>query len=94
MKGKTMPTVYQTTDLGEAQVRATLVGQGNTDTPVHHMRRGLAHGDALWYVTRDRQEADVVVCITSQGMAQLRICFVDSDGEAGWQKPKPRHVRL
>lgn len=90
-----MPSIYQTTSFGDAQVRAALVPRGEADLLVHRVSsRGLAHGDALWYITRDRQEADVLVCFTSRGMAEVKICLVDSVGEAGWQTRKPRGIRL
>lgn len=49
---------------------------------------GLARGDALWFITRDRSDATAWVYFCSIGMAQVRVCFVDSYGEAGWQDPK------
>jgi hypothetical protein len=91
----TMPTVYQTASPGEAQVRVALVTRGKADLLVHRVStRGLAHGEALWYITRDRQEANVRICFVSEGMSELRICFVDSIGEAGWQRPRPRRINL
>lgn len=90
-----MPTIYQTRNMGEAQLRIALVERGCADLLVRRVAsRGMAHGDALWFITRDRQEASVVACFTSPGMAQVKVCFVDSHGEAGWQTAKPRHVRL
>lgn len=90
-----MPCVYQTTNMGEAHIRIALVDRGSADLLVHRVAsRSMAHANALWYITRDRQEASVLACFTSQGMAQLKICFVDSYGEAGWQVKKPRHVHL
>ena len=81
--------------MGEADVRVALVERGSADLLVHRVvSLGLAHGDALWYITRDRQSATTRVCFVSQGMAQLKICFVDTYGEAGWQVPRPRHIRL
>ena len=81
--------------MGEADLRVAIVPRGNADLLVHRIgSRGLARGDTLWYITRDRQEATARVYFVSQGMAQLKICFVDSVGEAGWQVPRPRHIRL
>jgi hypothetical protein len=81
--------------MGEASVRFALVERGSADLLVHRVStRGLANGDALWFITRDRQEATTLACFTSQGMAQVKICFVDTMGEAGWQKPKPRNIKL
>lgn len=93
--GRTMAVVYQTTVLGDAQLRVALVERGSADLLVHRVSSfGLARSDAQWFVTRDRQSATVIVCFTSQGMAQLKICFVDSYGEAGWQVPRPHHIQL
>lgn len=93
--GRTMAIVYQTTTLGDAQLRVALVERGSADLLVHRVSSfGLAHSDALWCITHDRQSATVIVCFTSQGMAQLKICFVDNYGEAGWQMPRRRNIRL
>ena len=90
-----MPTVYQSSSMGEAQLRIALVERGSADLLVHRVcSRGLAHGEASWFISRDRQDASLVICVTSLGMAQLKVCFVDSYGEAGWQVPRPRHVHL
>jgi hypothetical protein len=71
------------------------VERGSADLLVHRVSSwGLASGDARWYITRDRQAATALIYFTSQGMAQLKVCFVDSIGEAGWQVPKPPHIRL
>lgn len=81
--------------MGEADVRVAMVERGSADLLVHRVASlGLAHGDALWYITRDRQSATARVCFVPQGMAQLKICFVDTYGEAGWQVPRPRNLRL
>jgi hypothetical protein len=81
--------------MGDARVRVALVERGKADLLVHRVAsRGLAHGDARWFITKDKQDADVYVYFTSEGMAQLKICFVDTYGEAGWQRPKPPGVRL
>lgn len=90
-----MPCIYQTRNMGDAQIRIALVDRGSADLLVHRVASpGMAHSAWLWYITRNRQEARVHACFTSQGMAQLKVCFVDSYGEAGWQGKKPRHVRL
>lgn len=90
-----MPTIYQSPSMGDARVRVALVERGKADLLVHRVgSRGLAHGDARWFITRDKQDADVYVYFTSEGMAQLKVCFVDTYGEAGWQGPRPPGVRL
>lgn len=84
-----MATIYQTAKLGEAHVLVALVQQrAEADLLVHRTSsRGMAAGEARWFLTRDKQAADTWVCFTSPGFAHVKICFVDNDGEAGWQKP-------
>lgn len=80
-----MARIYQTATLGEAQIRIAMVSRGVADLLVHRVSsRGLAHGDARWYITRDRHDATVLIATCSQGMADVCVCFVDSYGEAGW----------
>ncbi len=84
-----MAWTYQTANFGEAQIRIAIVtDRGQADLLVHRVSsKGLAHGDALWYITRDQQEATVWIYPTSIGMADVCVCFVDSYGEAGWVQP-------
>ncbi|OYO27451.1 DUF6150 family protein [Janthinobacterium sp. PC23-8] len=84
-----MATIYQTTQMGEAHVLVALVPhRGQADLLVRRASsRGLAMGDARWFITRDKQAATTWVCFTSAGFAHVKICFVDNDSEAGWQKP-------
>lgn len=83
-----MARIYQTTSMGEAHLRVALVGnQGEADLLVHRVSSwGMARGDALWYITRNKQDATAWLCFTSVGMAQIKICFVDSQASAGWQE--------
>jgi hypothetical protein len=84
-----MARIYQTSSMGEADVRVAIVSdRGMADLLVHRVASfGLARGDAYWYITRSKQDATALVCFTSTGMAQVNICFVQGYGEAGWQKP-------
>lgn len=84
-----MATIYQTTQMGEAHVLVSLVQQrGEADLLVHRVSsRGMAASEAHWFITRDRQSANTWVFFTSPGFAHVRIFFVDSAGEAGWQMP-------
>lgn len=84
-----MARIYQTTDLGEARIRVAIVNeQGRADLLVHRVDSwGLARGDALWFITRDKQDATAWVYFGGEGFAELLICFVDNYGEAGWQRP-------
>ena len=74
--------------MGEAHIRAAIVEDRNkADLLVHRVSSwGLAKGDTLWYITRNKQEATVWVYFSGEGVASLNICFVDSYGEAGWQR--------
>lgn len=91
-----MARIYQTASMGEAHVRVAIVEErGDADLLVHRVGSwGLAHGDARWFITRDKQDATAWVFFTSRGFAQLRICFVDTFGEAGWQRPHRFRGRL
>jgi len=81
--------------MGDAHVRVALVERGKADLLVHRVSsRGLAYHETRWFITRNKQDADLYVYFTSEGMAQLKVCFVDTYGEAGWQRQKPRGVRL
>lgn len=83
-----MARIYQTNNMGEADVRVALVPRDNADLLVHRVASwGLAHGDAQWCITRERQDATASVYFTSQGFAQLCISFVDQASEAGWTRP-------
>lgn len=80
--------IYQTNNMGEADVRVAIVPRGNADLLVHRATSwGLAHGDAQWFITRERQDATASVYFTSPGFAQLSISFVDHASEAGWTRP-------
>jgi hypothetical protein len=84
--------IYQAASMGEAHIRVALVtARGQADLLVRRVGSlGMAHGDGLWYITRDQHEATAWVYFTSIGMAQVNICFVDGYGEVGWQAPN-RH---
>lgn len=84
-----MARIYQTASMGEAHVRAAIVGsRGEADLLVYRAGSwGTAHGDERWFITRNKQDATVWVYFTSPGFAQVNICFVDNHSEAGWQRP-------
>lgn len=83
-----MARIYQSTNMGDADVRVALVPRERADLLVHRVGSwGLAHGDAMWFVTRERQDATARVYFTSPGLAQLAICFVEHAAEAGWVRP-------
>lgn len=91
-----MARVYQAASMGEANVRVALVdSRGEADLLACRVGSwGMAAGDALWFITRNRQDASVSVFFTSPGFAELKVCFVDSRSEAGWQRPHRLRGRL
>lgn len=91
-----MAWVYQAASQGDATIRAALVQDvGMADLCVHRVAvRGQARGDALWFITRDRNEASARVWFGPIGMAQVKICFVDAYGLAGWRRPHPLRGRF
>lgn len=91
-----MALIFQSTTQADAQVRADLVDSpGMADLCVHRVLvRGQAAGDALWFITRDRNEATTRVWFGSIGMCQVKICFVDAYGMAGWRRPHPLRGQL
>lgn len=84
-----MARVYQTASMGEAHVRVAIVtAKGQADLLVHRVGSwGLAQGDGLWFITRNKQDATVWIHPCSIGMAEVCVCFVDNCAEAGWVKP-------
>jgi hypothetical protein len=84
-----MARIFQTSSMGEAHILVTIVpDRGMADLLVYRVSSwGLAHGDARWFITRSKQDASALVHFTTPGFAQVRIHFVHSAGEAGWQKP-------
>ena len=84
-----MARVYQTASMGEAHVRVAIVAaQGQADLLVHRVGSwGLAQGDGLWFITRNKQDATVWIYPCSIGMAEVCVYFVDNYAEAGWVKP-------
>lgn len=84
-----MARVYQAASMGEAQIRVAFVPTpGQADLLVYRVTSwGMASGDALWYITRNKQDASVWIYPCSIGMADVRVCFVDNYAEAGWVKP-------
>ncbi len=81
-----MTRIYQTPTMGDAHVRVAIVRSiGQADLLVHRVGSwGLARGGALWYFTRNKQDAQIYIHVCSLGMAQLRVCFVGTYGQAGW----------
>lgn len=87
-----MAWVYQAASLGAAQLRVALLHElGLAELWVYRASSpGLAHGDARWFITPDREMAHTTIALCSPGMAQLRVCFVASPGLAGWRVPQHR----
>lgn len=82
-----MARIFQTSTMGEAQIRVALVtARGQADLWVHRVASwGLAHGDDRWFITDQQGDATALVYFCSIGMAQVLVCFVDTYGEAGWR---------
>lgn len=76
--------------MGDAHILVALVhDHAQADLLVHRVDSwGLAHGPAHWYITRRKQDAELYIHLCSLGMAQLRVCFVSTYGEAGWLQPR------
>lgn len=90
-----MAIIYQASNFGDADLRVALVERDMADLLVYRVAaRGLAHGDALWYITPDQRDASVCICFVSPGMAQLKVSLVPNHGDAGWQRPRPPKVHL
>lgn len=91
-----MARVYQTASMGEAHLRVAIVtAKGQADLLVHRVGScGMAQGDALWFITRNKQDANVWIHPCTIGMADVRICFVDNYAEAGWAKPHRQQGRF
>jgi hypothetical protein len=87
-----MARIFQTASMGEAKVTVAIVTDRlQADLLVHRVSSwGLANGDALWFITRNKQDATVWIYPCSIGMAKVKVCFVDTYGEAGWVGPS-RH---
>ena len=84
-----MARIYQTWCSGDAHVHAALVEDpGRADLLVYRVLSwGEAIGDAYWYITRNRQDASVCIYFDSIGMSEIRVCFVNTRGMAGWRTP-------
>jgi hypothetical protein len=82
-----MARIYQTPLMGEAHIKVALVSRGDADLLVRRVdSAGMAGSEGHWYITRDKEDAGTWVCFTSVGFAEVKVCFVDSAGDAGWQK--------
>ncbi|SDE00642.1 DUF6150 family protein [Pedobacter soli] len=82
-----MARIYQCSTMGEARIRAAVVAEKvQADLLVYRVSSwGSASGDARWYITPEQQDATSLLFFTSIGMAELKIYFVSSAAEAGWQ---------
>lgn len=91
-----MARIYQAATIGEADLKVAIVdSRGEADLLACRVGSwGMASGDALWFITRNRQDATACVFFTSQGFADLKICFVNGKNEAGWQRPSRFRGRL
>ena len=76
--------------MGDAHLRVAVVeARGFADLLVKRVDSwGLGRGAARWYLCDDKQDAELYVFFCSPGMAQLKVCYVDAYGEAGWVTEK------
>ena len=83
-----MAIIYQTFSYAEAQCRVNITNnRAEADLWVFNVNnRGLANGDANWYVIENRSESSIRVYFCSRGMSDLIVYFVNNKLEAGWQK--------
>lgn len=81
-----MARVFVTDAMGMADwLVAQVSDRGRADLLVKCVSSyGLAWGEALWCLTDDREMSTMTICYCSEGMAQLKVCFVPTRGEAGW----------
>ncbi|WP_240648363.1 DUF6150 family protein [Pararobbsia silviterrae] len=82
--------------MSEAQFRVTLVDDAaRADLLVCRVSSAAeAHGDALWFITSDRQFPGTPVYFCDERQADLKVCFVHARGEAGWRRAHPMQGRL
>ena len=87
-----MTIVYQTSVMGEADLRVALVERDQADLLVYKTPSAAsATKSGRWYLTRRREEADCIIYVGPVGFAKVTICFVASPAEAGWQGQRPAH---
>lgn len=81
-----MARIYQTPTMGEAHIRVAIVVAEEADLLVYRATSwGLATGDARWCITLEKTEATCWIYFTSLGLAQVKVCFVDTVAQAGWR---------
>jgi Family of unknown function (DUF6150) len=87
-----MAIIYKTQSTGDAHIRVAIVSErGKADLLVHRVaNRGFANGAYLWFITRDKHEAQTWIYPCSEGMADLKVCFVALRSESGWVVPNHR----
>lgn len=91
-----MAIIYQTFSFAEAQCKVNIAtNKAEADLWVYSVsNRGLAAGDAIWYVIDERSEASTRVYFCSRGMSDLIVYFVSNKLEAGWQREHRLKFRL
>lgn len=91
-----MAIIYQTYSFADAQCKVNIsTNKAEADLWVFNTSsRGLANGDANWYIVSERAEASVRVYFCSRGMSDLIVYFVNNKLEAGWQKEHRFKFRL
>lgn len=84
-----MAIVYQTCNRGEATVLVYITpNREEADLWVYSPPLvGQAHGDGLWYITKNRHQARQLCYFCARGMSQVTVFFVESLALAGWRRP-------
>ncbi|WP_394353485.1 DUF6150 family protein [Pedobacter foliorum] len=90
-----MARIYATPTMGEATFLIAIVtDRGEADILVNRVSsRELAVGDALWFLTPNKEDGTCSVFFCSVGFAQIKICFVSTRAEAGWTDNHPHRLR-
>ena len=85
-----MTIAYQTSVMQDADLRVALVERDEADLLVYRAHSAAsATAAGRWFLTRRREDADCTVYVGPVGFAKIKICYVDSPAEAGWQGQRP-----
>ena len=91
-----MAIILQTFSPADCHVRACVVNdRGMADLLVYRVSsRGLAAGSGVWYITQQPTMSPTRIFFGTFATAKLLVFFVNSRGEAGWQREHPLKGRL
>lgn len=82
-----MPKIKQTFNISEANTIATITQEkGKADLCVLIVNSpGMAWSEERWYITDNDSDASSTIYFGKSGRSSLKVCFVKSPAEAGWQ---------